>query len=191
MHDSFALKLDMRKAYDRVHWGFLQQALLGFGITGRNNELIMNCVTTVSFSVLLNGRPQGLFLGERGIRQECPLSPYLFIIRSQALSSINIMERNGLYSGYRLNKWASSVRHIMFADDIMLRGAVNDNTLESISTILQQYHMVSGQMVNYTKSSIYLSKNVTDEKQEEVIARLGVVRVRDDEKYLRVKILQQ
>lgn len=40
---SFALKLDMSKAYYRVDWSFLSQALLNFGITDRAHALIMSC----------------------------------------------------------------------------------------------------------------------------------------------------
>lgn len=116
---SFALKLDMSKAYDIVNWDFLSMVLHSFGISGIIHSLIMNCVQT-SFSVLINGQPEGFFRGNRGIRQGCPLSPYLFILCSQSLSSIIMrMELDGLYSGYRLNRWAPSVTHLMFAYDVM------------------------------------------------------------------------
>lgn len=58
---SFSLKLDMSISYDRVHWGFLSMVLHSFGITGSIHSLIMNSVQTTSFSVLLNGQPEGFF----------------------------------------------------------------------------------------------------------------------------------
>lgn len=51
----FALKLDMSKAYDRVEWGFLKKMLLRMKFSVSFIELIMNCVSTVEYSVVLNG----------------------------------------------------------------------------------------------------------------------------------------
>ncbi|XP_026383984.1 uncharacterized protein LOC113279504 [Papaver somniferum] len=100
------------------------------------------------------------------------------------------MEGNGLYNGYRLNKWAPTVSHIMFAD-VMLFGTINKNTINSISAILQQYYCVSGQVVNHSKSPIYFSKKVDEDQQEEIFTILGVSKMNKDDKYLGVKILQQ
>jgi len=49
-----ALKLDMEKAYDRVEWGFLFDALLKLGFHPQWIELIRACISTVSYSVMVN-----------------------------------------------------------------------------------------------------------------------------------------
>lgn len=105
---SFDLKLDMWKAYDRADWTFLKHILMGIGITGSLPVLIMS---TAFFSVMVNGIPMGFFYEERGIRQGCPLSPYLFILISQGLSWL-ILERANLYNGYRINKYTPAVSHL-------------------------------------------------------------------------------
>lgn len=50
----FALKLDMNKAYNRVSWGFLIQVLEVMGFSPRWIQLIFQCISIVSFSILIN-----------------------------------------------------------------------------------------------------------------------------------------
>ena len=63
-----ALKLNMSKAYDRVEWVFLKNILLRLGFQQSWVNLIMECVTTVSYSILVNGEPEGMIYPSRGIR---------------------------------------------------------------------------------------------------------------------------
>lgn len=59
-NDKVALKLDISKAYDRVEWGFLKEIMRRMGFPGRWIELIMQCITTTSFSELINGTYKSL-----------------------------------------------------------------------------------------------------------------------------------
>ena len=61
------IKLDMAKAYDRVSWEFLQKILLSFGFAGEWVEWVLSCVTSSSFSVLINGEAYELFGASRGL----------------------------------------------------------------------------------------------------------------------------
>jgi hypothetical protein len=63
-----ALKLDMSKAYDRIEWKFVEKALCSMGYPSCMVALIMRCISTVSYQVLINGQPSSPFSPQRGLR---------------------------------------------------------------------------------------------------------------------------
>nr|GEX61756.1 hypothetical protein [Tanacetum cinerariifolium] len=81
-----AFKVDIQKAYDTVDWGFLRAALMGFGFRENMVVWIMECVTTTSFFISINGSLHGHFKGKRGLRKGDPISPYLFTIVMEVLT---------------------------------------------------------------------------------------------------------
>lgn len=74
----YALKLDMSKAYDRVEWDFLRLLLEKLQFPTLFTDLIMKCVSTVEYSVILNGELLPSFKPERGLRQTLYQLIYLF-----------------------------------------------------------------------------------------------------------------
>lgn len=96
------IKLDMAKAYDKVRWSFLPKILKAFGFADEWIQWVMSCVTTTSFSVLINGDHTELFGASRGLRQGDPLSPYLFILLAKGLG--RLIKHNvglGIIQGWR------------------------------------------------------------------------------------------
>ena len=116
-----ALKLDMSKAYDRVEWNFLTALMGKMGFHPKFTSLIHECISTVSYSILINGSPQGNFRPFRGICQGDPLSPYLFILCAESLHRLlhnSMME--GAISGVALCRRGPKITHLFFADDSLL-----------------------------------------------------------------------
>ena len=117
-------KLDIEKAYDHVNWDALLYLLnrMGFGLKWR--EWIKACISTVRFSVLVNGSPVGFFGSSRGLRQDDPLSPLLFLLVMEVLSRIlKKTEDSGLLRGFHVgpvNSIRVRISHLLFADNTIL-----------------------------------------------------------------------
>ncbi|XP_042953559.1 uncharacterized protein LOC122290089 [Carya illinoinensis] len=91
------------------------------GFNTRWIALVMMCVKTVSFSVLINGEPKGLIIPSRGLRQGDPLSPYFFLLRTERLISLlKKAEVNGEITPVRICREAPRLSHLLFADDSIL-----------------------------------------------------------------------
>lgn len=71
-----ALKIDISKAYDRVDWKFLKAILVAMNFSSRWVRWILECVTTIQYTILVNGRITQSFKPNRGLRQgiRMPLS---------------------------------------------------------------------------------------------------------------------
>ena len=180
-----ALKLDMMKAYDRVEWAYLKAIMLKLGFTEKWVNIIMDMVSSVKFSVLMNGKKLEQFSPTRGIRQGDPISPYLFLIAAEGLSCLlkSKSESSNLH-GLIVAPLAPPVNHLLFADDSLLFVKANSMGAMEVQQVLDVYCQASGQRINYDKSSLFFSKGVPDSVRQQIKGILHVPNETLNEKYL-------
>jgi hypothetical protein len=180
-----SLKLDMSKAYDRVEWNFLEAVMRRLGFDNRWIDLLMKCVRTVSYSVLIHGRPYGNIIPTRGIRQGDPLSPYFFILCAKGLSSfLQKAEMDRQITGLPITRGGMRVNHLFFADDSLLFCKANIFEWVRIQQILETYEKALGQKLNRSKTSIFFSRNTKRGTRDHILSVASLTTTRCYEKYL-------
>nr|XP_023919081.1 uncharacterized protein LOC112030645 [Quercus suber] len=180
-----AVKLDMSKAYDRVEWVYLENVMRKLGFCERWIGLIMVCIKTVTYSILVNGEPQGLIQPTRGIRQGDPLSPFLFLLCTEGLHGlIQHSVRMGELRGLSISRNGPKLTHLLFADDSLLFCRSTIEECRKILEILEIYEEGSGQKVNKNKTAIFFSQSTPEATKVEIKEALGLQEIVQYDKYL-------
>ena len=156
------------KGLDKVNWSLLRLTLLQIGLYFDMVKWMMSCVTTTNFAVFINGTPSKTFKVTQGIRQGCPLSPYLFLLIIEGLSLL-IAQAKADRKIIELKVTGSIyLTHILFLDDVILFG--DGSLLEWIhyKSLINLFCRASGMTVSPRKYSFGFLNIV-----EDTIRRIG------------------
>ncbi|XP_039145509.1 uncharacterized protein LOC120282722 [Dioscorea cayenensis subsp. rotundata] len=134
------IKLDIAKAYDTLSWSAILATLFKMGFLRRWISWIKTCICNVSYALLINKTHTSWFTASRGIRQGDPLSPYLFILVAQNLTTM---------LNYALS--INAFNHLMYADNIILVSNASRKSARNIKSCLVFYGNLTGQRVNNLK----------------------------------------
>ncbi|WKA13278.1 hypothetical protein VitviT2T_030594 [Vitis vinifera] len=116
------------------------------------------CISTASFSVLVNGTSKGFFQSSRGLRQGDPLSLYLFVIAMEVFSYfLKRVVDGGFMSGCKVkgrNDKGVQISHLLFADDTLVFCQASQDQLTYLSWLFMWFEAVSRLRINLEKSEL-------------------------------------
>jgi Reverse transcriptase (RNA-dependent DNA polymerase) len=166
--NAFVLKADLFKVFDTISRAYLEKVLGAFGFPVQLINLIMSCVSGSKFTIKLNGGTRGGFIHPKhGLRQGCPLCPYLFIMSMDVLSRTlcRSLEEGSLRS-IVLALGAPPLTHSVYADDLVLFGKADREEARNIEKIMEDFTNLSGLKINRDKSVIWFSRKGAYKKAE-------------------------
>lgn len=148
-------------------------------------SLFMRCVSSVNYQITHASKTFGSITPSRGIRQDDPLSSYLFLICVEGFTAlIHEYERYNLINGIKVARNDPFISHMLFTNDCYIFCKANMESVEQVLDMLKVLEKASGQQINDNKSSIFFSRNTDDVLKQEVCHRLRFKEAGDNILYL-------
>lgn len=167
------IKLDLAKAFDKINWAFIKAILTAFGFSSNLTQWIMRLISSIFFSILINGTPSKCFMPTRGIRQGDPLSPFIFVLAAEGLGRLIKQKiQTGRLRGLNLHRGSDTQSHQQFVDDTMLMAHPAVQEARELKNTLTLFAEASGMAANPGKSSIYFF-NTPSVTQRNIVRILG------------------
>nr|XP_016476659.1 PREDICTED: uncharacterized protein LOC107798203 [Nicotiana tabacum] len=133
---------------------------------------IMACISTVTYSVLINGRPTDPFEAKKGLRQGDPLSPFLFVLTIEYLSrSLKTLKEDKKFQ-YHPRCARFNLVQLGFADDLLLFCRGDVQSVQILYQLFQKFSAALGLVANLNKSCINFG-GVNQSTQQQIKEILG------------------
>ena len=144
------LLIDFEKAFDSVKWKFIQKTLIAFNFGKSFRKWVEVLYQNVQSAVLNNGYITQFFNLERGVRQGCPLSVYLFLLVVE-LMAIYIRSEEKI-KGVELTDHKIVISQLADDTSIFLEGP---QYIAPLLSVLKKFAICSGLKTNVEKTKVY------------------------------------
>lgn len=145
-------KVNFAKTFDLVSCEFLLEMLENLNFPTKWVLWMKECISTANVNVLVNGSPSGEFELQRGLRQDDPLSPFLFLVAAEGL---NLLVKRAvtrkILEATHIGRDNVQVSHVQYADDTMFIVEGEKMNAKAILWILKLFESTSGLAVNFDK----------------------------------------
>lgn len=168
--DKICIKVDLSKAFHSVRRDFVEAALKHFNFPPKLSRVIMACIHSPAFSILVNGKTSGFFNYSRGLRQGYLISPYIFCLVMEYLSAMltESNNQNEIRSPFNCN--GVCIFHLLFADGVLIFAKDSSSAAANFKMLLQVFHDLTGLSISNEKSVIIFSN--ADSSSREVISSI-------------------
>ncbi|KAJ3699752.1 hypothetical protein LUZ61_003457 [Rhynchospora tenuis] len=186
---AFLLKADINKAFDKLDWSFLEMALVYLNVPQKIIKLVLSSYKQARVTIKINGKGDGFIKPTRGLRQGCPMSPYIFIIAMEMMSRVLLKTHDeGRLKGVHVAKTSPAITHAIYADDLVIMGDSSEQEIHSFQSILNMFAEASGLCINPQKSKLWFSRGCNENIISRVQQKWGAVRVSSHERYLGIML---
>ena len=141
---------DFEKAFDSINHDFMFKCLENFNFGHSFIQWVKLFYRDINSKIINNGNLSDSFPVERGVRQGCPLSSYLFLCCIEILS--NCITKNSDIQGIIIE--SKEIKQSMFADDATYLTNGSENSFMSLMKTLTKFGDISGLKLNTAKSTI-------------------------------------
>lgn len=173
-----------------MSWSFVEKVLYEIQFPDNLVKLIMSCVTSTSFQVILKGDLSESFSDKRGIRQGDPLSPYLFVLCMEKLSHlIRTVVDIKRWKPFKASQSGPPISHLFFADDLVLFYEASIDQASILKECMDFFCNLSGQAVNFDKFVLYCSPNINRDTVRSICRVCGSPLTKDLGKYLEMPLI--
>jgi hypothetical protein len=150
--------LDFEKAFNTINWDVIYDALKMFNMGPNLIKWVHTIYNEPEACVTNNGFSSPFFKLQRGVRQGCPLSAYLFIMVVELLA--NKIRNSNKIKGIKIGN--TEIKLVQMADDTTAF-LEDENSLENTLKILNTFQQYAGLKLNKTKTeAMWLGKNVNE-----------------------------
>ena len=155
------LFIDFEKAFDSLEWPFIHDTLRSYGFGASLINWVKTLYSHSESCILNNGWASNFFEIQRGVRQGCPLSPYLFMLSAEVLATA--IRKNTSIKGISVND--VEIKLSQYADDTTL---ILDGSAESLRSSLatfDNFSKVSGLRLNDKKTeALWIGASIGNDK---------------------------
>ena len=144
------MTIDFEKAFDNVSWQFTEMCMKRLNFSDEVMKWFKILYNKIKCRVANNGWATDFFEPTQGVRQGCPLSPYLFVLVVEFLG--NHIRANKKIKGIKVKDDISLI--YQFADDTNLTLEFDLESLLEVEKTFSKFQRVSGLKVNYDKTEI-------------------------------------
>ena len=148
--EGLILLIDFEKAFDTVSWSLMIKTLKKFNFGKDFVKWIQVVYNNTQSTILNQGHFTEFFNLERGVRQGCPLSAYLFILIAEIMSCKIRNQKN--IAGIKIKNRELKISQLADDTSIFLS---DENCIPPLLEVLEKFRICSGLKTNVEKTKGY------------------------------------